>query len=163
MVLLSLQTKKLRSTMLVEAICDGASRGQGQKKIGEAACATVIFSNNKEVARYARGLGKRTNNEAEYEAVITTLLICSMTDLCDPIIYSDSAVVVNQITGKWNCRSAALLPLLHSIRLIQNEYRFRIQQVPRSVVHEADSYANEFLNQLEAIKAENVLRSNPKT
>jgi ribonuclease HI len=105
--------------LLIQVYCDGASRGQGQKTRGEAACAVVVYKNNKEIARYARGLGKRTNNEAEYEAVITSLLICSMADLYDPIIYSDSAVVVNHITGKWECRHESLLPLLHSVKEIQ--------------------------------------------
>lgn len=158
--------------MLVQAYCDGASRGQGIKRkpsknpedqtpeavkngqLGEAACAAVIFKNGKEVARYARGLGKRTNNQAEYEAVITALLICSMADLIDPIIYSDSAVVVNQVSGKWDCRSDELLPLFLSIKEIQSEFRFRIQQVPRITkgIALADLYANEFLDQLALAK-----------
>lgn len=139
--------------MLIQVYCDGASRGQGQKKVGEAACAAVVYKNGREVARYARGLGKRTNNEAEYEAVITSLLICSMADLYDPIIYSDSAVVVNQVTGKWQCRNENLLPLLQSIRIIQEEFRFRIEQVPRKVVREADFYANQFLDSLAEVRA----------
>jgi len=141
--------------MLIEVYCDGASRGQGQKRgAGEASCAAVVYKNGKEIARYARGLGRRTNNEAEYEAVINGLLICAMSDLKDPIIYSDSAVVVNQITGKWKCKSEALLPLLVSVKEIQSEYRFRIQQVPRRRVKEADHYANQFLDVLEDIKKE---------
>lgn len=135
--------------MLIEVVCDGAARGQGQKKMGEAACGVVVYKNSKEIARYARGLGKRTNNEAEYEAVITSLLICSMAELLDPIIYSDSAVVVNQINGKWQCRNENLFSLLKSIRIIQEEFRFRIQHVPRAYVHEADRLANSFLNDLE--------------
>lgn len=138
--------------MLIEVVCDGASRGQGQKKMGEAACGVVVYKNGKEIARYARGLGKRTNNEAEYEAVITSLLICSMAELNDPIIYSDSAVVVNQVNGKWQCRNDNLFTLLKSIKIIQKEFRFRIQHVPRTYVHEADRLANSFLNDLEKDK-----------
>jgi ribonuclease HI len=138
--------------MLIEAVCDGASRGQGKKKMGEAACGVVVYKNGKEIARYARGLGKRTNNEAEYEAVITSLLICSMAELNDPIIYSDSAVVVNQVNGKWQCRNDNLFTLLKSIKIIQKEFRFRIQHVPRAYVHEADRLANSFLNDLEKDK-----------
>jgi len=138
--------------MLIQVYCDGASRGQGQSPRGEAACAAVVYKNNREIARYARGLGKRTNNEAEYEAVITSLLICSMAELFDPIVYSDSAVVVNQVNRKWRCTNDNLLPLLQSIRIIEEGFRFRIEQVPRKVVVEADYYAKEFLDQLEKIK-----------
>lgn len=156
--------------MAVEVFVDGASRGQGRKHDpshydevveadgsksriyhGEAACAVVIYSNKKKIVEYARGLGRRTNNEAEYEAVLTALLICSMADLPDPIIYSDSLVVVNQINGDWECHTERLLPLLKSIQIIRDDgaFRFRIQQVPRDYVHEADQLAKEFLDRLE--------------
>lgn len=135
--------------MLIEVVCDGAARGQGQKKMGDAACAVVIYKNEKEIARIARGLGKRTNNEAEYEAVITALLLCSMADLPDPVIYSDSAVVVNHITGKWKCHTPTLMPLFKTVKEIESEYRFRIQQVPRKYVHAADRLAKAFLDELE--------------
>lgn len=135
--------------MHIEVFCDGASRGQGQKKLGEAACATVVYKNKKQVAQFARGLGARTNNEAEYEAVIAALLICSMSDFVNPIIYTDSAVVANHINKKWKCRNKTLLPLLMTIEDISQEYKFRIVQVPRSIVWEPDFLANEFLDALE--------------
>lgn len=140
--------------MNIEVFCDGASRGQGQKKIGEAACAAVVYKNRKKVAQFARGLGKRSNNEAEYEAVIAALLICSMSDFLDPIIYTDSAVVANQISGKWKCKNDDLVPLLMTIEDIRQEYKFRVLQVPRNLVWEPDSLANEFLDQLEIRKKE---------
>ena len=138
--------------MHIEVFCDGASRGQGQKKIGEAACATVVYKNRKKVAQFARGLGARSNNEAEYEAVIAGLLVCSMSDFVDPIIYTDSAVVANHISGKWKCKNKALLPLLMTIEDIREEYKFRVVQVPRNLVWEPDALANEFLDELEKRK-----------
>ena len=134
--------------MNIEVFCDGASRGQGQKKFGEAACATVVYKNRKKIAQFARGLGPRTNNEAEYEAVIAGLLICSMGDLIDPIIYTDSAVVANQINGKWKCKNESLMPLLMTIEEIRSEFNFRVVQVNRSFVWEPDALANSFLDQL---------------
>jgi ribonuclease HI len=134
--------------MNIEVFCDGASRGQGQKRFGEAACAAVVYKNRKKVAQFARGLGARTNNEAEYEAVIAALLICSMSDFLDPIIYTDSAVVANQINGKWECKNSALVPLLMTIEDIREEYSFRVVQVDRSFVWEADYLANTFLDEL---------------
>lgn len=134
--------------MNIEVFCDGASRGQGQKRFGEAACAAIVYKNRKKIAQFARGLGSRTNNEAEYEAVIAGLLICSMSDLVDPIIYTDSAVVANQINGKWECKNAALMPLLMTVEDIKSEYKFRVVQVPRSFVWEPDALANTFLDEL---------------
>jgi len=134
--------------MNIEVFCDGASRGQGQKKFGEAACATVVYKNRKKIAQFARGLGPRTNNEAEYEAVIAGLLICSMGDLIEQIIYTDSAVVANQINGKWKCKNESLMPLLMTIEEIRSEFNFRVVQVNRSFVWEPDALANSFLDQL---------------
>lgn len=142
--------------MSIEVFCDGASRGQGQKKVGEASCAAVIYKNRKKVAQFARGLGPRSNNEAEYEAVIAGLLMCSMSDLKDPIIYTDSAVVANHISGRWRCKNLSLLPLLMTIEDIKQEYPFRVLQVPRAFVWEADMLANEFLDQLKERKAQNI-------
>jgi len=138
--------------MNIEVFCDGASRGQGQKKNGEAACSAVVYKNRKKIAQFARGLGARSNNEAEYEAVIAGLLICSMSDLIDPIIYTDSAVVANQINGKWLCRNASLIPLLMTVEDIRSEYKFRVLQVPRAFVWEPDALANAFLDELELRK-----------
>lgn len=138
--------------MNIEVFCDGASRGQGQKKFGEAACATVVYKNRKKVAQFARGLGPRTNNEAEYEAVIAGLLICSMADLHDPIIYTDSAVVANQVNGRWKCKNESLIPLLMTVEEIRSEFNFRVVQVNRSFVWEPDALANTFLNELEIRK-----------
>lgn len=138
--------------MNIEVFCDGASRGQGQKRFGEASCGVVVYKNRKKVAQFARGLGARTNNEAEYEAVISGLLICSMADLVDPIIYTDSAVVANQVNGKWRCKNDSLVPLLMTIEEIREEFNFRVVQVPRSFVWEPDALANSFLDQLEERK-----------
>lgn len=135
--------------MNIEVFCDGASRGQGQKRLGEAACAVVVYRNRKKIAQFARGLGARTNNEAEYEAVIAGLLICSMADLVDPIIYTDSAVVANQVNGRWKCKNEALVPLLMTIEEIKAEYNFRVVQVARSFVWEPDALAKTFLDSLE--------------
>jgi len=139
--------------MHIEVFCDGASRGQGQKKIGEASCAVVVYKNRKKVAQFARGLGKRSNNEAEYEAVIAGLLICSMSDFLDPILYTDSAVVANHINGNWKCKNKSLLPLLMTVQDIKEEFKFRIVQVQRNFVWEPDNLCNQFLDTLEKRKS----------
>jgi len=139
--------------MHIEVFCDGASRGQGQKKIGEASCAVVVYKNRKKIAQFARGLGKRSNNEAEYEAVIAGLLICSMSDFLDPILYTDSAVVANHINGNWKCKNKSLLPLLMTVQDIREEFKFRLVQVQRNFVWEPDALCNQFLDTLEKRKS----------
>lgn len=135
--------------MLWEIFIDGASKGHSKDKAGIAACAVVIYRNKKEYARYARPLGRRSNNEAEYEALITALLMAaSDPQIKDPTIYSDSAVVVNQVKHKWTARNENLKALRLAVELIAEEYRFRIQQVERKYVAVPDHMCNEVLELL---------------
>jgi ribonuclease HI len=140
--------------MLYECFVDGASRGQGTKDEdgnlldGHGAAAVLIYKNKKLIGQYARALGRTHNNQAEYEAVILALIMCWSAGLEDPIIYSDSNLVVNQINGEWDCKNEDLIPLLLSIKEIQEVYRFRVKHVPRSFVAEADELANKILNEM---------------
>jgi ribonuclease HI len=143
----------------IQCFIDGAARNQGSAKLTDAACACVIFKNRKEIARYARPLGARTNNAAEYEALITCLLMCSMSDFNRPIIFSDSAVVVNHTKGIWKCRSEELLPYYLAVQAIKNEYVFDIVQVPRDKVWLPDKLCNIALDDLE--KERSLLRLLP--
>lgn len=128
---------------------DGASRGQGFGSTTQAALGVVITRNDKVIWGFARGLGSVTNNVAEYEALLACLLMCwSSDDIKDPLIYSDSQLVVNQVNGTWQCEAKALIPLHFSIMQIADQYRFRLFQVPRNIVSSADALVNEFLDDL---------------
>lgn len=134
---------------LYEVFVDGAARGQGVNgRRGHGACAVLIYKNKKLIGQYARGLGLVTNNQAEYEAVIHGLLMCWSAGLEDPVIYSDSAVVVKQVTGEWQCKNEELLPLLYSIREVEEVHRFRLVHVKRRIVSEADALANSMLDRM---------------
>jgi len=137
-----------------ECFVDGASRGQGTRDgegnlvHGHGAAAVLIYKNKKLIGQYARALGRTHNNQAEYEAVLIALMLCWAAGLEDPIIYSDSNLVVNQINGEWDCKNEDLIPLLLSVREIQEVYRFRIRHVSRNVVTEADELVNKLLDDM---------------
>ncbi|HJS83761.1 MAG TPA: reverse transcriptase-like protein [Nitrososphaera sp.] len=139
---------------LYEVYCDGASRGQGasDKVLGEGACAIVIYKNNRLWGQYARGLGKVTNNQAEYEGVLLGIMACWFADLPDPIIYSDSTLVVNQVNKVWQPPKlgTGLRHLLLSIFEIREEFRFRVMHRPRTDrgIAQADLLAKQFLDKL---------------
>lgn len=130
-------------------LIDGASRNQGANKPRRAACAVVIFENKTEIVRFSRGLGDRSNNEAEYEALVSALLICTMSDIATPVIYSDSSVVVNHVKRKWDIKSPELLPYWMTVNEIAASYGFHIKEVPRKKVALADQLCNIFLDRLE--------------
>lgn len=120
----------------------------GVLQYGHGAAAVLIYKNKKLIGQYARALGRTHNNQAEYEAVLLAILLCWAAGLEDPIIYSDSNLVVNQIIGEWECKNDELIPLLLSVKEIQEVYRFRIQHVKRSVVSEADALVNQLLDNM---------------
>jgi len=135
--------------MIYEVYVDGASRGQGNPETtGHGAAAALIYKNKKLIGQYARGLGRCNNHQAEYEAILMGLLMCWSADLADPVVYSDCQLVVNQISGKWQCNNDDLKPLLYSVREIEDVFRFRVVHVPRSYVAEADQLANNILDQM---------------
>ena len=126
---------------------DGGSRGNP----GPAAIGVAIYDSAKHLLKsYGKTIGIATNNEAEYEALLAALLICwANPDLTDPIIYSDSTLVVKQVNGLMRCRTLNLEPLYLSVKEIQEVFRFDLQHVPRQKVWEADALANLFLDKLE--------------
>lgn len=141
--------------MITEVFVDGACRNNGDpQRPNIAACAFVIYQNRKEVVRFARGLGDRTNNQAEYEALIHALLVCSVS-YTDPVIYSDSGLVVNQVTGLWKCHNSSLFPLYKAVQDIKSEYNFKLVHVPRTFVHVADKLCNQALDELEQLQRAN--------
>lgn len=141
---------------LYEVYVDGAARGQGTDGIpyGHGACAAMIYKNRKLIGQFARGLGLVSNNQSEYEAVIMGLLMCWSARLEDPVIYSDSALVVRQINGEWECKNDDLLPLLYTVQEIADAYRFRLVHVKRHIVSGADALANNMLDQMLQPKGE---------
>lgn len=132
---------------LYEILVDGASRNNG-KPYSQGSCAIVMYKNKKQIGQYVRGLGHVTNNAAEYEAVIMGVMACWFAELENPVIYSDSQLVCKQVNGEWQCRNADLYPLYLSIKEIQEVYDFRLVQVPRKEVHQADQLNNALLDDL---------------
>lgn len=129
--------------------------------VGEAAIGIALYKNNKIYDQYYRGLGIRTNAEAEYEAVLHAVVLCYAMDLPDPIIYSDSTLVVNQVNGAWRVNTPGLLPLYLSIIEMRARYRFRLIHQTRKYLWEADALAGMFLDKLAGIRTERGLISPP--
>lgn len=144
--------------MSISIVIDGAARVPRGASRGEASAAAVFFKGKRVVDVAFRALGKRTNNEAEYEALIMALLTASARQLPPPIIYSDSAVVCNQVEGKWRCAVPDLQALLYSVLRIREHYQFKIVQVDRSYVHQADTLCNKFLDDLQTYRTKGILR-----
>lgn len=124
---------------------DGAARGNP----GPAAISAVIKDEQgATLARISRRIGKTTNNQAEYRALIAALEKAVQLGARRVSVYSDSELVVRQITGRYRVKKAELKPLFQKVTQLQSRLEsFSISHIPRCQNTEADRLANEALDQ----------------
>lgn len=124
---------------------DGAARGNP----GPAAISAVIKDEHgATLVRISRRIGKTTNNQAEYRALIAALEKAVQLGARRVSVYSDSELVVRQITGRYRVKKAELKPLFQKVTQLQSRLEsFSISHIPRCQNTEADRLANEALDQ----------------
>lgn len=129
---------------------DGASRGNP----GPAAAGYVLKDNDGNIL-LEKGdfLGKRTNNFAEYTAIIKSLEAAKDFNAKKIEIFSDSELLVHQLTGKYNVKSENLRPLFNEVTaLLENFESWDIRHIPREKNSRADNLANRCLNRRQDIE-----------
>ncbi|HUD21134.1 MAG TPA: ribonuclease HI family protein [Candidatus Saccharimonadales bacterium] len=87
---------------------DGASRGNP----GAAAIAYVIEGLNDSAIEHGQTIGKTTNNQAEYQAMLVALEKIQL-ELAEPAqvqCFSDSELMVKQLNGQYRVKDALLKP-----------------------------------------------------
>jgi ribonuclease HI len=90
-----------------------------------------------------RFLGIKTNNEAEYEALIEGLKAVSEWKPDRLEIFLDSKLVVEQVNGRWKVKEARLQSLLAKAKeLLAGFPDFEIKHVERERNKGADALAN---------------------
>ena len=122
---------------------DGASRGNpGLAAIG----ATIKDEQGKLIARISQRIGRTTNNQAEYRAIIAALEEAARLGARQVELNSDSELVVRQIKGEYRVRKATLKPLYQQVKQLQGSLEsFIINYIPRQQNTEADRLANKAL------------------
>ena len=123
---------------------DGASRGNP----GPAAIGAVIKDGQGRVlGKISRRIGRTTNNQAEYQAVIAALEEAIRLGVAGGVIKSDSELVVKQINGRYRVKNPALKPLHQRVRELQSLFQsFTIASIPRRQNTEADRLSNAALD-----------------
>ena len=123
---------------------DGAARGNP----GPAAIGVIIKDENgKLLARISRGIGTTTNNQAEYQAIITALEKAISLSILQVALKSDSELVVNQINGQYKIKNTGLRALYQRVvQLIGSLEGFSIAYIPREQNTGADALANKALD-----------------
>lgn len=79
-----------------------------------------------------------TNNLAEYTAVGKALRWCVENGIQNPIIRSDSQLVVYQVMGEWRCTADRLIPLCQRAQVLLKQVNGRLEWVPRALNDVAD-------------------------
>lgn len=140
----------MSSTEKIIIYTDGGSRGNP----GPAAFGVVFAdSNGKMLKRYGKTLGVRTNNEAEYEAVVfamqkaKALFGGEKIKKLDFEIRMDSELVVSQLNGEYKIENEKLQPLFMKIWNLNIDFgSIAFVHVPREKNREADRLVNEALD-----------------
>ena len=133
---------KGEATHQARAWVDGASRGNpGEAGFG------VGIRNRTSVGEICGFLGRTTNNVAEYAALVAALTFAQRQSLEKLTIYSDSQLLVRQLTGSYRVKAPHLVAIfLHVIKLRQSIPVFQIHHVPREENREADQLANQAID-----------------
>lgn len=129
---------------------DGGSRGNP----GESACAFIVFNNQEIIHQQGLYLGKKTNNEAEYLGVLSSLKwlktnqekinFNQVTWLCD------SLLIVEQISGRWQIKNPNMRILrAECFQLIIELFptlNYEFKHIEREKNTLADALVNEILD-----------------
>ena len=128
-------------------ITDGASRGNpGPSAIG----AVIKDEQGRLIASISQAIGRTTNNQAEYRAIIAALEKAISLGARQVKLNSDSEFVVRQIKGEYRVKKAALKPLYQRVKQLQSQLEsFAINHIPRQQNQEADSLANKALDNIQ--------------
>jgi ribonuclease HI len=120
---------------------DGASRGNP----GPAGAGVILLDQQgRPILELNRFLGKATNNEAEYQALIAGLEAAEKLEITRLRIFLDSELVVRQLRGEYRVRNPRLQPLFDKVASrLQRLSGYGIMHVPRERNERADRLANE--------------------
>jgi phosphoribosylglycinamide formyltransferase-1 len=123
---------------------DGGSRGNP----GPAAAAFILTdAAGARLAARAFVLGETTNNVAEYTALLRALEAAGTLGATDVTVFSDSELLVRQLTGLYKVKSESIRPLYEQVNGLRMQFDcFSIRHVMREQNKEADRLVNEALD-----------------
>ena len=127
---------------------DGASRGNP----GISAIAYMIMTEDgRLLKKYSRSVGIRTNNQAEYEALISALESASTLTDQEVACYMDSELVVKHLNGEYHVRNPKLKTLWLRVQELRQRFRrITFSNVPRTNIHIewVDRLANQVIDRV---------------
>ena len=124
---------------------DGCSKGNP----GEAGAGALLTDDHDGVVwQTAQPLGKKTNNEAEYAALIFLLTEAKKRGVRELQIFGDSKLVVSQVSKKWKINLPHLRELAKQAWALMDGMEVSLTWVPREKNSRADELSNEALKNI---------------
>jgi ribonuclease HI len=103
----------------VTVFTDGGSRGNP----GPAAIGGVILAGEKTLEEFSAYIGDKTNNQAEYAALLAGLeRAAKFTDVAVNCVL-DSELVVKQMRGEYKVKSPELRKLVHQAKHLEEKFK----------------------------------------
>jgi ribonuclease HI len=134
------ESRKPEVTELVAYVDGGCLGNPGPSGIG-----VVISGLAGGPVRIAKWIGNQDNNVAEYAALMEALQYAVALKAPKLHVYSDSQVMVRQMTGEYECRSPRLYSLHWTCRKLARSLKFSISHVKREFNVEANRLAQSAL------------------
>ncbi len=130
---------------------DGASRNNP----GKAGAGIIMRKDGEVVCREGFYLGIKTNNQAEYYALLLSLFFVHRYAQKNDIIRiaSDSELLVKQIAGIYKIKNEGLKPLFVLAQSLLQTYTIKIMHVVREDNVEADALANKGIDTKKPVPA----------
>lgn len=127
-----------RAIMCVDGCAKGNPGPAGAGAVMKDAEGEVIFT-------LSEPLGERTNNEAEYGALILGLKkVIRDYEVGDLLVRTDSELLVNQVNGAYKVKKPELSVLKEQVDSLVGQLEdFRIEHVPREQNEVADQLSDE--------------------
>ena len=128
---------------ITEVYVDGASRGNP----GESGIGVLVIRPDGSRRKIRKYIGRGTNNEAEYKALIAALGHLLTEEISEAKIHTDSQLVASQMNGLWKIKDPKLRVLYSEAKKLASLLAaFEIEYVPRKNNAEADALANEAID-----------------
>jgi len=133
--------------MNLSVYTDGGSKGNP----GPASIGIVVYGEGKKrLFHHKEAIGRKTNNEAEYTAVIRALELVREYIGKEKLkpqqinFYSDSLLIVSQLNGLYKIKKPHIRGFIFKIRVLESEIRLPVHyhHIPREKNQVADDLVN---------------------
>ena len=111
----SLLSNELESIKSYSLFTDGACEFDDEYRPINAGIGGVIKFDEEILFSFSENIGVKTNNEAEYLALIQGLNLCIDNEIIHINIYSDSELIVKQINGEYKVKNERMSVLLNKL------------------------------------------------